>query len=126
MRFFLILGCILGGLSVGLGAFGAHILKPIINDYGLALWEKGTYYQMVHAIMLIVTSVLILQFKTDHFFRIASTLFLIGIILFSGSLYIIALSGIRSFGMIAPFGGISFMSGWLCLMIGVIQQTKVR
>lgn len=121
MRNFFIIGGLFCALAVGLGAFGAHALKAMIGDYGLGLWERGTYYQMVHGIAIIIATLAAYFFKTSRYFFSANLLFMIGIFCFSGSLYTIALTNIKMFGMIAPIGGISFMIAWLLVLIGCFK-----
>ncbi len=118
MRNFFIIGGLFCALAVGLGAFGAHALKPYLNDYGLGLWERATYYQMTHGIAIIIATLAAYFFKTTRYFFIANLLFTIGIFCFAGSLYTIALTNIKMFGMIAPIGGFSFMIAWLLVFIG--------
>jgi len=99
-------------LAVALGAFGAHGLKDILARNGTAaIWEKAVFYHFVHAVMLFI-----LAGRTP--IQSAPWLsFLIGIVLFSGSLYLLALTNVRWLGAITPFGGASFLVGWLCLVI---------
>lgn len=108
-----------GALAVGLGAFGAHGLKPYLNEYQHDIYEKAVFYQFVH-----VLAAFFALFAAQHFgsksFETAAVLFLIGILFFSGSLYLLAiydLFPIPKFilGPITPVGGILFISGWLLL-----------
>lgn len=116
MKNFFIIGSLLGALSVVLGAFGAHALTSILDNYAISLWDKANYYQMIHSIMIIITSLSSIYANQTKRLTLAAFCFLFGIILFSGSLYTIALTGIKSFGIIAPFGGVSFILGWVILM----------
>ncbi|MBA3961861.1 MAG: DUF423 domain-containing protein [Chthoniobacterales bacterium] len=99
-------------LAVGLGAFGAHALKGTLAANGLTdVWNKAVLYQFVHALALLLLATL------PGANRIAAWLFISGIIIFSGSLYLLALTNIRWLGAITPIGGLCFLAGWLCLII---------
>lgn len=101
-----------GLLAVALGAFGAHGLKGILaeNDTA-AIWEKAVFYQFIHAVMLFVLA------ERTPVPRVPWWSFLIGIVIFSGSLYVLAVTNIRWLGAITPVGGISFIIGWVCLLL---------
>jgi len=113
-RTLLILGSLFAALGVAAGAFGAHALKAVLSPEQLAIHETAVRYQSMHAIALIATA-----WVSDRWpGRLATTagwLFVGGILLFSGSLYLIALFGWRSIGILTPIGGLAFMAGWLCL-----------
>lgn len=110
-KLWLVSGAVFGLLSVALGAFGAHALKNTLDDYGRSIYEKAVHYQMFHTIALLAVGILQSHFK-DINFNPAGFGFFVGILLFSGSLYILSLTGIRAFGMITPIGGISLIIGW--------------
>ena len=118
----LVTGSIIAMLAVVVGAFGAHALKARFEgtNYG-ETWKTAVKYQMYHALGLIVIG--ILQFDSllgaQTIFSTASLLMLIGIILFSGSLYVLALTGIKKLGAITPLGGLFFIAAWICVAIGV-------
>ena len=114
MRYHLSLGALLGALAVALGAFGAHALRGMLAPEFMAIYEKATYYQLAHAIALALVGVLGERAPRPGI-GVAGTLFLVGIVLFSGSLYLIALTGIVVLGAITPLGGLCFMAGWLML-----------
>ncbi len=126
-RFFLITGSLLGALSVALGAFGAHSLKKIVSPEAVATFETGVRYQFYHTFALLLIAVLYEKF-TNKWLVWAGNSFLAGIILFSGSLYLLALLnassnvGLRKIGIITPFGGLFFIAGWLFLMWGVSRR----
>ncbi len=126
-RFFLITGSLLGALSVALGAFGAHSLKKIVSPEAVATFETGVRYQFYHTFALLLIAVLYEKF-TNKWLVWAGNSFLAGIILFSGSLYLLALLnassnvGLRKIGIITPFGGLFFIVGWLFLMWGVSRR----
>lgn len=116
---------ILGALGVILGAFGAHKLKEIIpNPDLLASWETGVRYQMYHAIMIAVVAILQNYFKSN-LLQYAIWMFLIGIILFSGSIYLLVFLkgvhdiGLRGLGIITPIGGVFLIIGWLMMLLGL-------
>jgi len=102
----------LGLLAVLLGAFGAHGLKDLLGHNGTAaVWEKAVFYHFIHAVMLFVLA----QMKKVPV--VAWWSFLAGILLFSGSLYLLAVTNVRWLGAVTPFGGVAFIVGWACLMI---------
>ncbi|GGF21432.1 membrane protein [Halobacillus andaensis] len=121
MKIFLLLGALNGFLAVALGAFGAHGLEGKVSAKGLSQWEKAVDYQMFHTMALFVTGLLMSKIQTGLLTG-AGWFFLIGIILFSGSLYIYAPSGIKTFAMITPLGGLSFLIGWILLGYAVIKH----
>jgi uncharacterized membrane protein YgdD (TMEM256/DUF423 family) len=102
----------MGALAVGLGAFGAHGLKGVLEqNHTAAVWEKAVFYHFIHAVMLFVLATKA-PFRPGPWFC-----FLLGIVLFSGSLYLLALTSVRWLGAITPFGGVSFIVGWVCLAV---------
>ncbi len=113
-RQILIAGAISGLLTVVLGAFGAHGLENHLPSQQLAWWHKAVDYQGLHSMALLATGLFSLHKPTAPL-RLAGGFFMLGILLFSGSLYLLALSGIRSLGMITPFGGLAFIIGWFSL-----------
>ena len=117
MKLFLISGSLFGLLSVALGAFGAHGLKNMLDDYGQEIWQKAFLYQMFHAIALLLTGVMQHLFKGINF-TVSGYAFIIGIILFSGSLYILALTQIKILGAVTPLGGLAFLFGWGWMLYG--------
>lgn len=121
-RMFLVIGAILAGLSIAAGAFGAHALKAILTPEMLTVFETGARYQMYHALALIVVG-LSLQNYACPIFRKAGVAFLVGVVLFSGSLYALALSGIRGLGALTPLGGVAFLIGWGLLAWGWWRQS---
>jgi len=124
---FLRLATLLGALSVILGAFGAHALKQLISDKSLAIFETGVRYQFYHAIALLITGILYKEF-TNTYLSWAGRLFCLGILFFSGSLYLLSFielteqSGLKWIGAITPIGGVCFIAGWLLLAIGVSKK----
>lgn len=118
-RFFLAVASILAGLAVAGGAFASHALRERLSDRALEIWETATRYQMYHALALMLIAILLT--RPDNFtsmlLNIAGWAFIGGILLFSGSLYILSLSQIKWLGAITPFGGIAFLVGWTCLTL---------
>jgi uncharacterized membrane protein YgdD (TMEM256/DUF423 family) len=109
-------GAVLLALAVILGAFGAHGLQNRLDDYSRGVYEKAVFYHFLHAMGILVVAVLT---RTGTFPEQAADtvcwFLLAGIVLFSGSLYVLAVSGNRALGMITPFGGVAFIIGWLWL-----------
>src|SRR5699024_2357218 len=120
MKLFLLLGIIKGFLAVALGAFGAHGLEGKISEKFIEIWEKAVHYQMFHATALLLTGILFAKAQVASI-NVAGWILLIGIILFSGSLYIYAITSVKGFAMITPFGGVSFLVGWLLHAIFTIK-----
>jgi len=116
------LGSLSAFLSVAFGAFGAHALKEKISPHFLEIFQTGVHYQMFHSLALLFLGLFTIQ-KNIHL-NASGWFFFCGIILFSGSLYILSLTGIRSFGMITPFGGVCFLLGWMILIVKVWKIWK--
>ena len=113
---FLLIGGLAGLLAVGLGAFGAHALRGRLSPEMLAVFETAVRYHMYHALALLVTA-FVLGRMDGWLIRTAGWMFALGIVLFSGSLYVLALTGITTFGAITPLGGLAFLIGWACLVV---------
>jgi uncharacterized membrane protein YgdD (TMEM256/DUF423 family) len=120
MKIFLLLGVINGFLAVALGAFGAHGLEGKISEKALGTWDKAVTYQMFHTVALFITGLIGMKFQSGSL-SMAGWLFLIGIILFSGSLYIYSTTGIKTFAMITPLGGVAFLIGWILLGYAIMK-----
>lgn len=118
---YFILGSVFSLLSVLLGAFGAHFLKGKLSEDMLGNFEVAVRYQMYHAIGLIVVAWAWSQWQTA-LISAAGWCFIVGILIFSGSLYILSLTGIRWLGAIIPIGGLAFMVGWGCLIAAAFKQ----
>jgi uncharacterized membrane protein YgdD (TMEM256/DUF423 family) len=109
---------------VALGAFGAHALKARLTPDALALWQTGVNYHAWHALGLLATATLMLHFADRRTLRYAAGLFAAGIVLFSGSLYALALGAPRAFGAVTPLGGVAFIAGWIALALGVAPRRE--
>lgn len=123
MKFFLIAGAVNALLSVAFGAFGAHMLEGRVADKYLATWQTAVQYQMFHSIGLMVVALLMSSTMIGHLGSLswAGYLMLAGIIIFSGSLYVLSLTGISVLGAITPIGGVAFIAGWVMLIIAAIK-----
>jgi uncharacterized membrane protein YgdD (TMEM256/DUF423 family) len=115
-RVFFALGAVSGFISVSAGAFGAHALRSRLTPEYLGVFETAARYQMYHALALLAVAWAITR-GTGSTAQWAGWLFVIGTVLFSGSLYGLALTGIRWLGAITPLGGVAFLAGWLCLAL---------
>lgn len=108
-KWLLCFGALLGLIGVAAGAFGAHALKNKLNQEMLAVFEVGVRYQMYHALAVLLTAYMGML--------LSGWFFVGGTVVFSGSLYLLALTGVRLFGAITPFGGLILLLGWLCLFL---------
>jgi len=128
-RLFILLASLLGGLGVALGAFGAHGLKNLVEPRLLDVFNTAVHYQLIHALALLTLAVWMRHETTPHnLFNRAAWSWLIGIVLFSGSLYAYVLThilfGMRFFAMITPLGGVFFILGWLLLFLAAWKLPK--
>lgn len=126
MPFFIIAGAVNAAIAVAFGAFGAHALKEKLSEHYLAIWETAVQYQMFHAIGLLAIGILMSSslFGVSTQLTWAGYLLLAGIIIFSGSLYVLSLSGIGILGAITPIGGVAFIVGWIMLIIAAVKYTN--
>jgi len=120
MKVFMIIGAISGFLAVALGAFGAHGLEGKVSEKAIETWGKAVDYQMFHTIALFITGFLLYKIQSGGLMW-SGWFFLIGIVLFSGSLYLYATSGVKTFAMVTPLGGVAFLIGWVLLGYAVIK-----
>lgn len=120
-KIFIALGSLNAALAVLLGAFGAHELKSKLSGASLAIYQTGIHYHMYHALGLILVGIIIMQNAPSNTFRWSGWLMLTGIILFSGSLYLLSITNIRWLGVITPFGGMAFIIAWLVLLTGILR-----
>ncbi|WP_447777979.1 DUF423 domain-containing protein [Pseudomonas chlororaphis] len=114
LRGFLMLAAFFGFTGVALGAFAAHGLKNRLSAEYLAIFHTGVTYQLVHTLALLGVALLATQIP-GRLLTWAGASFAIGILLFSGSLYLLTLTGFSKLGIVTPFGGLAFLIGWLCL-----------
>ncbi len=121
-KLFLALGCINALLVVLIGAFGAHGLKVRLTVENMAVFQTGVQYHFYHAVGLILLGLIALQIPITPYLRWSGWLMLVGISLFSGSLYALSITHIRWLGMITPFGGMAFILAWLMLTIGIMKS----
>lgn len=119
MKIFVILGAINAFIAVALGAFGAHGLEGRISDHYLGVWETAVQYQMFHSAGLIAVGILVAV--TGAPMTAAGWLMFAGIVFFSGSLYVLAVSGISILGAITPIGGVLFLAAWVMVIIGMVR-----
>ena len=123
-KLFFIFATALGALAVIVGAFGAHAFKDILANYGTAhTFETGSKYHFYHALALLLTA--ILMYKVNSvWIHYAGWTFLGGTIVFSGSLYILSLTGVTKWGAVAPVGGLLLIAGWVLLLIGLVRDSQ--
>ena len=119
-RMFLAVGSTSAFLAVAAGAFGAHALRDRLDDSLLAVFETGVRYQMYHALALLAVA-WVMDRWGGGLVTWSGWLFVAGTVVFSGSLYLLALTGQRLFGAVTPLGGVAFLAGWVALLVGVIR-----
>ena len=115
-RTFLLIGALAGFIGVALGAFGAHGLRGRLSADMLTVFETGVRYHMYHALAILLTAA-VAQRVGGWLAAAAGWCFMAGIVLFSGSLYLLALTGVGTLGAITPLGGLAFLAGWACLAL---------
>lgn len=126
-KLFLSTGALLGGIAVAFGAFGAHGLKKIVPPETVNTFQTGVQYQMYHALALITVAIIFEKFP-NKLMSWAGICFCLGILLFSGSLYLLTILkatgkvGLEGVGIITPFGGLFFIAGWLLFFVGVMRN----
>lgn len=111
------LAALLGFLSVALGAFGAHALRGKVSESSLSAWQTAVLYQSIHALALLVIALYARVAPGSVEIKLPAVLFTVGILLFSGSLYAMVLSGQTKLGIVTPFGGLSFLAGWVAVFV---------
>ena len=119
-RNFLLIGAVAGFLGVALGAFGAHGLRGRLSPEMLQVFETGVRYHLYHALAIVATAAIMGRIDGSRLLHIAGWSFTAGIVLFSGSLYSLAFTGITTLGAITPLGGLAFLVGWACLALAAI------
>jgi len=120
-KLILILGAINAALAVLLGAFGAHGLKARMTVEMLAVYQTGVQYHLFHALGLLTVGIVGLHIVDSVYLKWAGWLMLAGIILFSGSLYMLSVGGMRWLGMVTPFGGLAFIAAWILFVVAIIK-----
>ena len=118
-RLFLLLGCGNAALAIVLGAFGAHALRSRLAPELLAVFHTGNQYHVYHALGLCLVGLLALHLPPSTWLRAAGVMMLAGLLLFSGSLYLLAVTGVRELGVVTPVGGLALISAWLLLLPAV-------
>ena len=123
-KLFLILGSLNAVLVVLLGAFGAHELKAKLTAEMLAVYQTGVHYHLFHALGLIVVGLVATQIPASAYLKWSGWLMLAGLVLFSRSLFVLSVSGLRWLGMVTPFGGLAFILSWTLLVIAVLKASS--
>jgi len=121
LKTFIIIGAINAFLAVALGAFGAHGLEGRVEQKYLEIWKTGVTYQMFHASGLLIVGVLLGRLPANALLSWSGWMMLIGIILFSGSLYVMTLTKISILGAITPLGGLSFLAAWILIVVAAVK-----
>ncbi len=121
-KLFLVLAGLNGALVVALGAFGAHGLKSRLSPEMMAVYQTGITYHLYHTLALLAVGLIALHAPHSAWVKSAGWCHLVGILLFSGSLYALTLTGVRWLGAITPMGGTAFIIGWILLVVGVIKS----
>jgi len=121
-RYFVLLGSINAALAVVLGAFGAHALKARLTPEFLAVFQTGVQYHFYHALGLLAVAAVAARLPDSRPLKWSGIAMCLGIVMFSVSLYLLSLSGIRAFGAVTPFGGLAFIVGWVLLAISVFRS----
>jgi uncharacterized membrane protein YgdD (TMEM256/DUF423 family) len=114
-KLFITLASLSGMLAVIFGAFGAHALKGRLDEHALGVFQTAVQYHFYHSLALLAVGVIALSQPQTALLRSSGYLFLVGIVVFSGSLYLLSMSGLRWLGAITPLGGLAFIAGWGCL-----------
>ena len=121
-KIYLLLAAVSGLLAVVIGAFGAHGLKGSVSAQSLATFQTGVQYQFFHTLALLAVTLFMVQMDSaSRWLSATASCWLLGMLLFSGSLYWLALGGPRWLGPVTPLGGLLLMAGWLCLALGAIR-----
>lgn len=115
-RYFISLAALSGFFAVGLGAFGAHALKARLDDYALSVFQTAVHYHFYHSLSLLGVGLFCLYQPQSRLLLGSGVAFLLGIVVFSGSLYLLSVTGLRWLGAITPIGGLAFMVGWALLL----------
>jgi uncharacterized membrane protein YgdD (TMEM256/DUF423 family) len=114
-KLFITLASLSGMLAVTLGAFGAHGLRGKLDDYAMGVFETAVQYHFYHALALLAVGIIALSQPQTTLLKSSGWLFIVGTVIFSGSLYVLALTGTKWLGAVTPLGGLAFIGGWACL-----------
>lgn len=125
-RLIIILSAFCGCVAVIIGAFGAHALKKIVSAEHLAVYQTAVQYHFYHTLALLFLGLFVAYFGKSKKTTFCAVFLCLGIVLFSGSLYLLVITGIHRFGMITPIGGVSFICGWLCLFAAAFSDLKKK
>ena len=123
-KYFVLIGAVGGFLAVALGAFGAHALKSRLDSYYLDVWSTAVDYQMYHSLAMLLVAILLMKWPGTALLNTAAYAFCAGIVIFSGSLYLLCLTGTKWLGAITPIGGVAFLVGWACLALATFRQSS--
>jgi uncharacterized membrane protein YgdD (TMEM256/DUF423 family) len=115
MKMWSVVGAFALALAVMLGAFGAHALRERLDAYSMGIYEKAVFYHFIHALGILIVS---MRMRSDW----VCGLLCAGIVLFSGSLYLLAVTGVRTWGAVTPFGGLAFIVGWVWLGVAMLRE----
>lgn len=114
-KMFITLASLSGMLAVAFGAFGAHALKNRLDEYSMGVFQTAVQYHFYHSLALLAVGIIALNYPQAALLRSSGWLFALGIVVFSGSLYMLSFTGLRWLGAVTPMGGLAFMAGWACL-----------
>jgi uncharacterized membrane protein YgdD (TMEM256/DUF423 family) len=120
-KFFLVFSSVLGFVSVALGAFGAHALKEKFSEYQMGIFHTAVQYQFFHALALGLVGAILLKSPELNLLKNAGYAFLFGVVVFSGSLYLLAFTQVKWLGAITPIGGVSFLIGWALMGLAAMS-----
>lgn len=124
-QFLLFSGALCGFLSVAIGAFAAHGLKEYLSVQAMGWMHTGVQYQMFHSIMICLLAIACMRWPGIKILKVAAICMLVGIVLFSGSLYLMALTQVKQLGIITPLGGIGFLLGWFVIMLASLKHQEL-
>lgn len=123
---FLLLGAVNTFVCIALGAFGAHGLKNILTSDMLAIYHTGVQYHFYHSLGLLFVGLILLHYSRSRLIELSGWLMLLGILLFSVSLYLMSLIEVRALGMVTPLGGVSFLAAWAILAVAIWKEKQVE
>jgi uncharacterized membrane protein YgdD (TMEM256/DUF423 family) len=123
MKFFIVTGATLAAVAVAAGAFGAHALAARLSPERLVTWETAARYHMIHALALVLVGALAAAWPAP-LLKVAAWLFLVGIVLFGGTVYTLALGGPRWLGAVTPLGGLSLIAGWVVVALAIASTPR--